>query len=250
MANIDLCHFQLYDRWPGAVNPNLGIPTGGWDNTTDNFPTSDDTASAWSPPYPVGTKIMAYTDNSACPGYYTMMYLMYHCSSATVGLVEAADISAGTAFCFHFDGSDAQAFDAADTSTVPYYVVANCNSAVSPDISKGVPLAIPCATISAGESSAAYVSGYGDSYGWFWIGGVCPCADATLLQGTGSATTGVDLVTKAILTHQSGREFAFEFTSQICYPTGMDCTHFDDSTASFYGRFATPAYGVVCTTEI
>jgi len=36
MANANLSNMYLLDLWPGAVNPNLSIPTGGWDNTIDN----------------------------------------------------------------------------------------------------------------------------------------------------------------------------------------------------------------------
>lgn len=203
MATVHLGQLNLIDRWPGAVNPNLGIPKGGWDSTSDNFATSDDTASAWTPPYPVGTKIMAYTDNSNCPGYYTMMYLMYHCYSATGGVIDASTycISNGYGYCFHYDSSDAQAYaaEAADTSWVPYYVVSSPfgGGGATCEITKGAPLAIPCATLSAGESSAAYVSGKGDSYGWFWVGGVCPAADATLLQGIDSAALGCELTIDA-----------------------------------------------------
>jgi len=199
MASIHLSQLQLIDGFPGPVNPNLGIPRGGWDNTSDNFATSDDTASAWSPPYPVGTKIMAYTDNSNCPGYYTMAYLMFHCYSATAGIIDASSycISNGYGYCFHYDESDAQAYAAegADTSWVPYYVLSSVYSGggTACEVTKGMPLAIPCATISAGEGSAAYASGHGDSYGWFWVGGVCPCLDATLLQGTESETAGLEV---------------------------------------------------------
>jgi hypothetical protein len=187
---FNLTDLILIDRWPGAVNPNLGIPTGGWDNTTDNF--VETAASTPLPGYPVGTKISAYTDNSYAPGNYTMMYLNYHCYSSTNSLISPEDISLGTAWCFHYEGSDAVKYGV-ETSVVPYYVVTCCYTAAISDASWGSPVAIPCASISAGESSAAQVSTYGDSYGWFWVGGVCPCADATFLQGTGSAAMGPDI---------------------------------------------------------
>ena len=145
MAGIAIANIRLIDNWPGAVNPNLGIPTGGWDNTTDNFVTT--AVDTPLPTYPIGTKIMAYTDNSACPGNYTMMYLMYHAVSSTVGIVEATvDFTAGSHFCFHYDASDAVHYDAADTSTVPYYVVASVASGATAglDVTKGSGVAIPC----------------------------------------------------------------------------------------------------------
>ncbi len=115
MATVNLCNIQLVDKWPGTVNTNLGIPTGGWDNTTDNFKT---TASTDSPGHDVGTKIMGYTDNSYAPGNYTMMYLMYHgfSSSATI---DADDFSTNVAVCVHYDASEAQKYGV-DSSVVPY----------------------------------------------------------------------------------------------------------------------------------
>lgn len=235
MTTIHLGQMNLIDRWPGAVNPNLGIPTGGWDNTTDNFNTADDTASAWSPPYPVGTKIMAYTDNSHNPGYYTMMYLMYHCYSATGGVIDASTycISNGYGYCFHYDDSDAQAYAAegADTSWVPYYVVASPfgGGGSTCEITKGSPLAIPCASLDYGESTAAYVSGYGDCYFWAWVGGVCPAADATFLQGADindplgcEITTDAHIIPGPIVVEYTGNTGIIEYAG---ISIGEDSTH-------------------------
>ncbi len=198
MAGIALANIRLIDNWPGAVNPNLGIPTNGWDATEDNFVTTS--ADTPVPSYPLGTKIMAYTDNSACPGYYTMMYLMYHAISATVGTVDGTvDFTAGSHFCFHYDASDAVHYDAADTSTVPYYVVGSIAGGATAglDVTKGGAMAIPCASISAGESSAAFVSGFGDSFGWFWVGGVAPIKDVTLYRGDDDLVIGPDITCDA-----------------------------------------------------
>lgn len=78
MANLFLTHLHLIDKWPGQANQNLGIPTDGWDNTTENFNTADDTAKALNPPIPIGQKRTVYTDNTNAPGTYTMMYLAYN----------------------------------------------------------------------------------------------------------------------------------------------------------------------------
>lgn len=233
MAVVSIGDLQLIDQWPGHVNPNLGIPTNGWDSTTDNFVT---TAADTPPPsYPIGTKIEAYTDNSNNPGYYTMAYLAYHCISSAIGLIEADDMSIGKCYCFHYDASDAVAYasQGADTSIVPYYVVAGIEShattAAVTDATKGGCLAIPCLSKSAGESTAAYVSGFGDSFGWFWVGGVCPVSDVTLFKGEADTTfVGFDLTTDA---HVISAPFVVEFTTDsgileyAGMSIGLDTTH-------------------------
>ena len=229
MAVVSIGDLQLIDRWPGHVNPNLGIPTNGWDGTTDNFVT---TAADTPPPsYPVGTKIEAYTDNSNNPGYYTMAYLAYHCYSSTVGVIESDDLSIGKGFCFRYDGSEAVAGSDYTTTTLnPYYVVAGIEShageAAVTDATKGGRLAIPCLSKSAGENVGAYVSGFGDSFGWFWIGGVCPVQDVTLFKGElDTDYVGLDLSTDA---HVISAPFIVEFTtdSGILEYAGMS-TAFD-----------------------
>ncbi len=189
---ISISELNLIDRFPGPVNPNLGIPTNGWDNTVDNFVT---TAEDTPPPsYPIGTKIQAYTDNSCCPGYYTMAYLAYHCVSSAVGLIEQDDFSIGKAYCSHYDGSEAVYSYEDATLVTPYFVMVSCeNDVKASDITRGGTLAIPCCSMSAGESESAYVSGYGDSFGWFWVGGVCPVNDITTYKGEADVTTGVGM---------------------------------------------------------
>ena len=187
MANaIQLTQLMLYDNWPGAVNPNLGIPRGGFDATEWNLCTTDDTAAADTPPYPIGTKIMAYTDNSNCPGWYTMMYLAFHDYSSRD--IEAKDVSLGQGYCCHVNVgcSTKTTFYAGGNDTVaPYYFVAQCCSGQT-DVTEGAPIAMPCATLSADSSivlsAIGYdnrVIGYGHGLGWFWVGGVCPVKDLT-----------------------------------------------------------------------
>ncbi len=212
MAVISISKLNLIDNFPGYPNPNLGIPTNGWDNTVDNFVT---TAADTPPPnYPIGTKIQAYTDNSAAPGYYTMAYLAYHCFSSAVGLIEQSDFSLGKAYCFHYDASDAVTYAAkgADGSVVPWYVMASVEGDIAAtDVTKGGALAIPCCSQNAGESSDAYDSGYGDSFGWFWVGGVCPVQDISTFRGAlDTANLGIDLTCDA---HLISAPFVIEYTT-------------------------------------
>ena len=250
MGVISLGDLVLTDRFPGHVNPNLGIPTNGWDGTDSNFVT---TAADTPPPlYPPGTKIEAYTDNSNNPGYYTMAYLAYHCYSTGVGLIEADDISLNVGFCFHYDASDAVDYAAqgADTSIVPYYVMAGIEGGADAftDSSKGGAMAIPCLSKSAGESSAAYVSGFGDSWGWFWVGGVCPVQDVTLFKGEADASfVGLDVTAGG---HLIAAPFIIELTSANGVPDYAGASASEDSTD--VGLTTLPfgcAVGYACTSE-
>ena len=202
MANIRLAHIVLTDKWPGEANQNLGIPTDGWDNTTENFNTSDDTAKAMDPPIPIGQKRSVYTDNTNCPGMYTMMYLAYHDPSA---VDVSGDFSDGNAWCSQLGDSSHTQWS--DTSNTPYFVVSRCytgtNTNMATDATRGAPIALPCATITADSSvtsssgSDAATDGYGGAYGWFWVGGVCPVKDVTVMAdltyGSTCGGRGVDL---------------------------------------------------------
>lgn len=194
MAGINLSSVILYDRWPGPVNPNLSIPADGWDNTLDCFKT---TSANDQPSYPLGTKIMAYSDNSWAPGWYTMIYLMYH-SYEAVALYECSkDFSNGLPMCGPIVAgaagtcqSQTQLATFGDNTALPYYLVSRCVSACAgrSDFSRSVvggPYALPCWTASS-DGSVAATNGYGDAYGWFWIGGVCPARDVTLFDGAGA----------------------------------------------------------------
>ncbi len=192
MAQIALSYLQLIDKWPGVVNPNLGIPTGGWANSTDNFTT---TSGSTTPAYPVGTKIMAYTDNSYCPGYYTMQYLMFHGFEDQD--IDVDDFSQGEAWCGHLtDNTGAEKYQD-DFSGCPWYVVTNEMTAAYTDATEAQKLCLPCFTLESDGTTAA-TNGYGDAYGWFWVGGVCPCADATLLDDDTGAGLGFDVTTDGV----------------------------------------------------
>ena len=234
MAGINLSSIILDDRWPGAVNPNLGIPKGGFDNTTDNYTT---TAASDTPKYPLGTKIMAYTDNSWAPGWYTMMYLMYHSYESGATYDISADISDGWIGCLHCDGSTAQHYNQqGDTSTIPYYVVGRCITAVATDLSSGGgATALPCCSIGT-DGTDSYTQGYGDAFGWFWVGGVCPAKDLTFFDNIGAGKASVcagigACVTGDFATRAKGNLY-FEITAALstCLLTNDITTYIADAT--------------------
>ena len=241
------------NKWPGAVNPGLGIPTDGWDNTVDNFTTSSGNVNP--PNYQVGTKISIYTDNTYCAGNYTMAYLMLHdSSSADI----SGDFSNGAMFCSHYDGSKANKYQS-DISAVPWYVLTRCYSAGGgdhgSDITSGSPLAVPCATI-AGDSSIEHVTGdaqdvgYGDAYGWFWVGGVCPCKDATLMQGTAGELAGADI---SVDEHLRRGSVMAEYSANTLALISNDVTNYDDATTldnNVVNTIIDLAVGWACTSAV
>lgn len=207
--------------WPGPVNPNRSIPTDGWDNTIDNFTT---TSSGQSTETPIGTKISVYSNNPVNPGYYTMQYLMFHDYSAQD--INDTDFSKGLAFCSHCDMSDAEKYTE-DASAVPYYVVGKCWTAVSSDITKGQPMAIPCATL-ASDGSDVFVTGFGDAYGWFWIDGVCPLNDVSHFRGAADTAKGFDFSTD---TKMRGGPLMVCMSAAQVWLSSDDATNYGDSTA-------------------
>jgi hypothetical protein len=211
MAGLPLSKLVLNDGFPGPVNPNLGIPKNGWNRGGQGCVTS--------PEYPVGTKIMAYTDNTHCPGWYTMYYgtLASYCADADV----SADFSDGKFWCSHTcltaDAADAT-YELAtnDGSSQPAYVLASCYTTAGWDGTKGAPIAVPCASM----------DGY--DYGWFWVGGVCPCADATIIDGTSGDGVGVDVTTDDV---RAGAVF-LEYTATTGLLTAIDITQISDATGA------------------
>lgn len=225
MTTIRLAYLNLIDRWPGAVNPNRSIPTDGWDNTIDNMIT---TAAGQSPPVPVGTKIMGYSDNANAPGWYTMMYLMFHSYEDGVDVITSTDYSLKGAWCFHTDGSTSEKLDG-DLSVSPYYVVSKCYTAVSSDMtSDGLGIALPCATLDS-DGTVVYVQTYGDGYGWFWVGGVPPLNDVSLFRGAADASKGFDFTTDTLC-----RKGAVMFcpTTDQTWLTSCDISEVEDDDAS------------------
>ncbi len=228
MSTIPLSQVILEDRWPGNPSVFVGRPTGGWANTNDNFTT---TATTDVPKYPLGTKVSAYTDNTWCAGWYTMIYMSFHDYSA---VDISGDFSDGQFWCSHYDGSDAQLYQD-DISVCPYYVVSRCYTAANTDVTRGAPVAVPCYSL-ASDGSGAFVAGYGDAYGWFWVGGVCPVADVTLMKGDADNIAGADVSFNATLrgpiyadmsgssfVGRSGDEKIFTIAQQHP-PIGWTCT--------------------------
>ena len=91
MANLPLTKLVLYDRFPGTPSPVLGKPTNGWDNAGNGCVTTAE--------YPLGTKIIAYSDNTHNPGWYTMYYGTLACYSS--GADVSDDFSDGKFWCSH-----------------------------------------------------------------------------------------------------------------------------------------------------
>ena len=261
MAGINLSSLILTDRWPGPVNPFLGKPTDGWDSTLSCFKT---TSTNNEPKYPLGTKIMAYTDSSWNPGWYTMMYLMYHTFE---GAVDGCDCSkdwsvGGLPACYHVCWSQSKSTQVciAETSTAPYYVVTRCITGTYADSdytrSRGAgPIAIPCWTATS-DGTGAYAAGYGDAYGWFWVGGVCPAKDATVMDGknagTGSACAGIGAcVSGSWGTKAQGLVYCE--VSQAAYTTYLTC---DISNLMVltgdvsYGPLSTQPIGIQCMSAV
>lgn len=192
---IPLSSVQLVDRWPGPVNPNIGKPVGGWDGTADCFKT---TAAGTPPGQPIGQKRMGYTDNTHCPGWYTMMYLQYHSFENACVSQEFSD---SLQLCTPYDGSDCEWFD---NSFASYFVVTNEITYGNSDATRGMRIAFPCATMDSDGTSCdpSANNAYGDQWGWFWVGGVCPCKDATILDATLGLGLGVDFECSS--TYQGG----------------------------------------------
>jgi len=235
MAGINLSSVILNDRWPGIPNPNLGVPKGGFDSTIHNYKT---TAATDKPAYPFGTKIMAYTDNSWAPGWYTMMYLEYHSYEAGALYDVSADISDGFPICLHCDGSTAAHYDTiADCSTIPYYVVGRCITEVATDLSSGGgPAAIPCCSMSSDATACITQGGYGDFMGWFWVGGVCPAKDITFYDGAGaghgSTCQGIGACCTGVFNTRAKGNLYFEITAGLstCLLTNDITTMIADAT--------------------
>lgn len=200
MANLRLSKLILNDRWPGVPDLRLGVPTGGWDNTVDNFSSADDTQRALNAHpssaktrVPLGQKRQAYTDNTNCPGSYTMMYLCLH--SFEDGMDISKDFSDGHLFHMQAGVGCISCSEWADTSRGPYHVVSRCTTGGEP--TRGMPVAIFCSTHTYSDGTGVNAAGYGDGYGWAWVGGVCPCKDITIMDDGSGNTKGVDLTVDA-----------------------------------------------------
>jgi len=171
MAGEILLHkIVLNDKWPGSPNPNLGVPQGGWDNTSIS-------ACQTVPAFPPGTKVAAYQDHTYCEGQYTMAYLCFHeCSDFAYDVLAVSDTQ-NAFMCSDVGGEGNDSMDVLEGSyagVVDYtdslwWIVTN--SFVNGDASATGRVACPVSAMSEGE------------FGWFWIGGVCPVADITFYDG-------------------------------------------------------------------
>lgn len=197
MATINISKLVLYDNWPGvpmphAVYPNrtkgCGTAGKGWDNTVDNYSSADETTRALNASAAkaghnrtrIGEKRQAYHESTENPGYYTMMYLCLH--SFEDGMDISYDFSDG--HFFHASGLGLLCISTtewADTSRAPWFVTSRCIT--GNDMSKsGGPVAIFCSTYTYSDGTVVATQGYGDGYGWAWVGGVCPIKDVTMFD--------------------------------------------------------------------
>lgn len=179
MATIGMSYLVLEDNWPGAPNPNLGMPTGGWDNTTD--------CCVSVPTYAPGTKIMAFNDCTRNKGYYTMAYLARADGSFALDVSgEAGNLAAPSVanlVCTHMDSTTV---DGNETYVPWYFVSGDCTKS---DTTTG---GLGCVAIQCGSMNSEDGTNDAFDYGWFWVGGVCPgnaAGDLTWLYDC-SMTTG------------------------------------------------------------
>jgi len=75
-----------------------------------------------------------------------------------------------------------------DGTAQPYYMMHRCTTESdagykTTDISDSGGAAIPCASMDPYD------------YGWFWVGGVCPCKDVTIMEGSERLGLGADMTT-------------------------------------------------------
>jgi hypothetical protein len=217
-----------------------GIPDNGWDNTYDNFKTTDDTARAWNPGVPIGEKRTVYTDNSYCPGQYTMIYLAFHDFSSQD--ISVGEVTLNTAWCSKVDSvacGSRVTFQAGDATVAPYYFVTRCTTGTS-DVTEGQPVVLPCASMGADSSvelGASFdnprAAGYGHSFGWFWCGGVCPAKDVSLFDhsagGPGGTTPGIGADVSADTLMRVG-PVMFDITSDGLNLYSTDVSNATDAT--------------------
>jgi len=172
---------MLKDKCPGPIT-NIGIPPDGWDGTSHCCVTKD----VYSP----GTKFAQYTDNSNNPGWYTMMYGCLAEFSETNHCV-SGDISDGLGWCAHTCLTE-DVSSANDPTYIspywngesqPFWVMSTAISATActKDISGCGQVCLPCSSLGDNQ------------WGWFWVGGVCPCKDVTFLDDVSAVWTGADM---------------------------------------------------------
>ncbi len=238
MANLQLSRLILKDNWPGEAE-DIGIPQDGFDNTRDNFSTADETGRALNVNHTqrLGAKRKSYTDNTNCPGWYIMMYLCLH--SFEDGMDISVDFSDGN--CFHTTSDETAAATAefADAGKVPYCVVSRCTTGADPSKSNAV--ALFCSTNTYSDGTVVLSQGYGDGYGWAWVGGVCPAKDITIFDDGSGNFQGVDLTVDAGV----GKGPVYlDQTGAAALMMATDLSNINDATLGSNGRFG--EIGWVC----
>ncbi|MHC4061880.1 MAG: hypothetical protein ACYSR6_09780 [Planctomycetota bacterium] len=181
MAKAMLRSIILNDLWPGSPNPNLGIPTDGWDSTTGG---NKSTTAI----YPVGTKISAYHDGTPA-GLYTMIYLRFFEGSGELPTLAGA--SAGNNFVTIGDATYAP------DGTGIWWNVTN-HATISCATHDWAPLACAVAAL-VGDGTLTATAATNAEYGWFWCGGVCPASLLTCFSdgeftGVGTHMSGICIV--------------------------------------------------------
>lgn len=200
MANIRLSKIILKDQWPGPVNPKVGRPVDGWSVNDGTVPV-----------YPVGQKRTEYTDNTHQPGMYTMYYGNLACTSGTNYDI-SADFSDGKQWCSHVCLTEDVSYAAdptylianSDGTSQPMYVMHLCSTDPVTDYSNSGGVCLPCATLAGYE------------YGWFWVGGVCPCKDVTIMDESDTGA-GVDMTTDGHVI--PGGNLFLDITARSCLIT-------------------------------
>lgn len=194
MANLRLTKLILEDNWPGVPDQRFSKPTNGWDNTVDNYSSSDETSRAFNASggkgrVRIGEKRRGYTDNTNCKGSYTMMYLCLH--SFESGMDISKDFSDGNMFHMPSGTGCISCSVWADVSTGPYFVVSRCT--IGSDVTQNCALAIFCSTHTYSDGTDVNAKGFGDGYGWAWVEGVCPCKDITIFDDETGSLKGVEI---------------------------------------------------------
>ncbi len=183
MAGLSLRYVNLYDNWPGEANPNLGIPGSGFDSTNGGSGNC-----VTEPAYPIGTKIMSYNESTLHPGWYTAMYLQFCEGSDTA--FDIGDPSTGYNMCGRYCTTQHNP----DGGKYYYRVTSDVTNS---DMTKGTPVAFAFADLSGADTTTT-----GSEFGWFWVGGVCPCCTNPLeytrmggeIKTDGDVLTGEEIV--------------------------------------------------------
>ncbi len=166
MATLSGKDLYLYDRWPGAAKFNIGAPVNGYDSTKEGSGNCVSTAA-----FDIGEKRALYNDSTKHPGYTIFQYLQFVEGSDNAYDADA-DLSTGYGLCFHINDASQHS---PDGQTDWYLVTTDLTNS---DGTLGGAVAIAMADFSGNSTSAQ------NEFGWFWVGGVCPCNTLTDSGGT------------------------------------------------------------------